>query len=132
MAASKVGTIDPMGKSRVFTNELLEEVPAGSPEAAFSWKRGELEARRARREELGLNKNDEALRAQLASQKASIPAIERRIMELQAQLQALQGDLELAAAEAAGSKPAKAKGKAKADEADAETEAAPEATAAKA
>lgn len=114
MAASKVGTIDPMGKSRVYTNELLEEVAAGSPEAAFVWKRGELEARRAKREELGLNKNDEALRAQLASAKASVPAIERRIAELQAQLAALQDDLGIAAAQA-GSK-SRAKGKAKVEE----------------
>jgi hypothetical protein len=112
--ASRVGTIDPMGKNRVYTDETLKVVPAGSIDAAFVWKRGDLEARKARREELGLDKNDEALRAFRASQKAQVPTLERQLASLKAQLEDLQAAIAVAEGDASsgtsssGSAPRKA------------------------
>lgn len=94
--ASKLGTIDPMGKSRVYVDETLKTVPAGSPEAAFVYKRGELEARRERRKELGLDKNDEALRVLVASRKVEVASVERRMSVLKAELAALTEEVETA------------------------------------
>lgn len=103
-AASRVGTIDPMGKSRVYTDETLKTVPAGSSEAAFVFKRGELERIRDRRTELGLDKHDEALRVMLASRKAAVPSVERRIAALKAELEELTAGV--AALEKSETKPA--------------------------
>lgn len=83
--ASRIGTMDPMGHARVYVNELLEEVPAGSPDAAFVYKRTEIEALRARRHELELDKGDEALRVTLASRKLEREKVERRLAILQAE-----------------------------------------------
>lgn len=94
--ASKLGTIDPMGKSRVYVNELLETVPAGSAEAAFVFKRGDLENFREKRTKLGLAKNDEALRTMLASRKVSIESVERRMAALKAELAALTEEVDKA------------------------------------
>lgn len=88
--ASRVGTIDPMSKSRVYTDETLREVPAGSPEASFVWKRGELENLRDRRKELGLDENDDALRAQIDSRKAEAAKAERRARVVEAERDALK------------------------------------------
>lgn len=92
-SARRYGTMDPMGSGRVFTDETLREVPAGSPEAAFSWKRSELEARRARRAELGLDKGDEALRVQIDSRRAELVKAEARAAAAAQELEALRAGL---------------------------------------
>lgn len=102
-STSRVGTIDPMGKSRVYTDDTLREVKAGDPSAAFVWKRGDLEARRARRAELGLDTHDEALRAQIDSRKVETAKAERRAALLNAEVEELRAAIrEKTAAAASG------------------------------
>lgn len=74
---SRLGTIDPAGKNRVYTDEFMKEVGKDSADAAFVFKRGEYERLKARREELGLNVKDDALRSQLASARAAQAAAKR-------------------------------------------------------
>lgn len=88
--ASRVGTIDPMDpKKRVYVTDAFEEVEPGSTDAAWVFKRSDLEARRARRAELGLDKNDEAARAQRESRPTIRVAAERKRAALQAEIEAL-------------------------------------------
>lgn len=94
--ASKVGTIDPMGKGRVYVDETLTPVPAGSPQAAFVYKRGDLETFKERRTKLGLDKNDEALRVMIASRKVEVATVEQRMSKLKAELAALTEEVEAA------------------------------------
>lgn len=88
--ASRIGTIDPMGKTRVYVNEMLEPVEAGSADAAFVFKKGELERFRDRRTELGLARGDEALRTYLDSQKVEQAAAQRRLAAVQAENDAIE------------------------------------------
>lgn len=108
--ASRVGTIDPMGKTRVYVDETLREVPAGSTDAAYVYKRGDLERLRDRRTELGLAKGDEALRVMIASRKIEVSSVERRMSALKAELAALTEEVEAAekAEKKASAKTAKA------------------------
>lgn len=111
---SKVGTIDPMGKTRVYTDEFLKPVAAGSAEAAFVFKRGDLARLQDRRTELGLDKNDDALRAQLDSRKAAIAAAVRKEANAKDELATLKAQLDQLQAEHDAFVKGKATGKAEA------------------
>jgi hypothetical protein len=65
--ASRVGTIDPDSKNRVYVDETLREVGKGDPRAAFVYKRADLDRIRERRAELELDGRDEAARAAIDS-----------------------------------------------------------------
>lgn len=103
---SKIGTIDPIDtKRRVYVDENLKEVGAGSEEAAFVFDRAELTALKARREELGVG-GDEAQRVHTASTKAALADAERRAAQYEAEAAALRQQV------ADGEKAAKADAKA--------------------
>jgi hypothetical protein len=62
---------------KIVTDVNLKEVPEDSEEAAFSWLASDLEARRQRREELGIE--DSKAISQAASRKAELANAERRL-----------------------------------------------------
>jgi hypothetical protein len=75
---SKVGTIDPNDTTeRVFVDENLKEVGAGSTSAAFVYRRSDLARVVARRKALGLPTGDEAVRVQRESHKKALEDAER-------------------------------------------------------
>lgn len=92
---SRIGTIDPMDtKRRVYTDDTLREVKPDDPTAAFVFKRGEFEVRKARREELGLTTGDEARRAHLDSRKVEADKATRSLRRatLEAELAKLDAE----------------------------------------
>lgn len=87
---SRVGTIDPADtKVRAYVDAELKEVPYGSPDAAFVFKRSVLDTIRERRKELGIG-GDEALRAHEDSRKIELANAERRLAQLEAEVQTLR------------------------------------------
>lgn len=90
MPPSRIGTIDPAdySKNRVVVDADLNPVGAGSGEAAFVFKRSDLDRLQARREELGLN--DEPARVQAASHKAALADAERRAAAAEADVAVLK------------------------------------------
>lgn len=77
MPASRVGTIDPLDTTtRVYVDENLKEVGAGSAAAAFVYNRSDLARIKALRSESGLS--DEPARVQNASHKVALADAERR------------------------------------------------------
>lgn len=122
--ASRVGTMDPMGKTRIYTDETLREVPAGDPRAAFSWKRADLEQRRERRAELKLTVGDEALRAHIESREVERKKAEVRASVTQAEVDRIVDAIaESKRAEAAEAKAAAKSTKSKTDDAEASADA---------
>lgn len=90
MPPSRVGTIDPLDTTtRVYVNADLKEVGAGSTDAAFVYKRHDLDRVVARRKELGLG-GDEALRVNRESQKVALAAAERRAAAAEAEAETLR------------------------------------------
>lgn len=79
-----------MGKTRVYVNELLEPVEAGSPEAAYVYNKADLAAAQDLRREMGLAKNDEALRTFLESQQVEQAKAQRRLAAVQAENDAIE------------------------------------------
>jgi hypothetical protein len=78
MPPSRVGTIDPLDtKTRAYVDADLKEVATGSSEAAFVFKRSDLDRLRARREELGIT-GDESERVQRESRKRALADAKRR------------------------------------------------------
>lgn len=88
---------------KIITDVNLNEVSPDSEDAAFSWLASDLEARRARREELGIT--DTKAVSQAASRKAELAAAERRLARQTAEVEALKASV--AADEKAASKSAK-------------------------
>lgn len=77
MPPSRVGTINPLDTTtRAYVDENLKEVAAGSADAAFIYKRSDLDRIRKRRKELGFS--DEAQRVQVASHKVALEDARRR------------------------------------------------------
>ena len=110
MPASKVGTIDPMDtKSRVYVDENLNEVGAGTANAAFVYNRADLARVKTQREQAGFT--NEPARVQAESRKAALAGAEADAAAANAKLESLRESV--AADEAASKDEAKAEAKAK-------------------
>lgn len=109
MPPSRIGTIDPLDtKVRVYVDENLKVVSPGSTEAAFVYRRADLDRVVARRKELGLQ--DEPSRVQIASHKAALADAERRAAAAEADVEILRARVE--ASESAETSAKSTKGKA--------------------
>lgn len=90
MPPSRVGTIDPLDTTnRVYVDANLKEVGAGTSDAAFVYRRSDLDRLKARRKELGIG-GDEALRVTREGQKAALADAERRAAAAEAEAATLR------------------------------------------
>lgn len=94
---SRVGTITDPLKGRVVTDEYLNKVDPGSPEATFVWAPADLALRKARREQLGLGTEDQALKSQKASHAVEVANAERELATLEARVSVLREAVEASA-----------------------------------
>lgn len=73
---------------KIVTDVNLNEVSPDSEDAAFSWLASDLEARRQRRAELGIE--DSKAKSQAESRKSELAAAKRRLAQQTAQVEALE------------------------------------------